>query len=121
MRAAWALAAALALVLTAPVSARAAGDPYPAGAQGYDISWPQCGEQPPHVGSFAVLGVNGGAPFSGNLCLQEQYADAPRSAPPSLYLNTGYLDSYRYFVTSGCRGQAGSVSGSNEERTAWAI
>jgi hypothetical protein len=121
MRAACAFAAVLVVLLMAPVAARADGDPYVTGSQGYDISWPQCGDKPPGVGTFAVLGVNGGAPFSGNICLQEQYLDAPRSAPPSLYLNTGYEDVYRYLVTSNCRNLAGSVSGTNDERTAWAI
>jgi hypothetical protein len=109
------------LVLMAPVPARADGDPYTTGSQGYDISWPQCGDKPPSVGTFAILGVNGGAPFSGNICLQEQYLDAPRSAPPSLYLNTGYEDSYRYLVTSNCRNLASAVSRTDDERTAWAI
>lgn len=101
--------------------ARAAGDPYISGEHGYDISWPQCGQPAPSYGQFAILGVNGGAPFSGNLCLVDQYAAAPRSAPPSLYINTGYEDSYRYSVTSGCRRQAHSISGTDSERQAWAI
>ncbi len=109
------------VVLMSPNPARAAGDPYSPGDQGYDISWPQCGGAPPSVGSFAIIGVNGGAPFSGNLCLTDQYAAAPRSAPPSLYINTGYRDSYRSEITSGCRRQAHSVSGTNDEREAWAI
>lgn len=120
-RAGGALAAALVLVLVAPVSTRAAGDPYISGSQGYDISWPQCGEPAPNYGSFAILGVNDGAPFSGNACLKEQYDNAPRSAPPSLYLNTGYEDSYRYLITPACREQAGSVSGTHDEKQAWAI
>src|SRR6266568_3147194 len=111
MRAAAGIAIAILITLISGTGARAAGDPYIAGEQGYDISWPQCGDPPPAVGTFAIIGVNGGAPFSGNLCMTDQYAAAPRSAPPSLYLNTGYQDDYRYQVTSG----------SNEERQAWAI
>jgi len=114
------LTAFLAMVLS-PNGARAAGDPYTPGEHGYDISWPQCGDPPPAVGTFAILGVNGGAPFSGNLCLTDQYAAAPRSAPPSLYLNTGYQDDYRDHITSGCMRQARSISGTNDERQAWAI
>ena len=121
MRTAAGVAIAILLVLVSGTGARAAGDPYLPGDKGYDISWPQCGDAQPSTGTFAILGVNGGAPFSGNLCLQDQYAAAPRSAPPSLYLNTGYEDSYKYLITPGCRGQAGSVSGTNEERQAWAI
>ena len=112
--------AALSLAAFLPASA-AAASPLPSGAVGSDISWPQCGDPMPSAGSFAVLGVNGGAPFSGNLCMMDQYANAPRSAPPSLYLNTGYLPEYRYLVTSGCRYQAHSITGMDIEREAWAI
>lgn len=121
MRAACASASALVLLLLAPVSAHAAGDPYTPGEHGYDISWPQCGDPTPRTGTFAVLGVNGGAPFSGNLCLQDQYVNAPRSAPPSLYLNTGYVPDYRYLITSSCRALAGPVAGTYDEKAAWAI
>ena len=116
-----ALIASLVLIFVSPNAARAAGDPYTAGDQGYDISWPQCGDAPPSVGSFAIVGVNGGAPFNGNLCMTDQYAAAPRSAPPSLYINTGYEESYQSETTSGCRRQAHSESGSDSEREAWAI
>ena len=121
MRIAAGVAVAILLALIPWTAARAAGDPYTPGDHGYDISWPQCGDPMPSVGSFAVIGVNGGAPFSGNLCLTDQYAAAPRSAPPSLYVNTGYEESYRYEITSGCRRQAHSISGSDLEREAWAI
>ena len=121
MRAACALLSAFVVILAFPSVARAAGDPYAAGDHGYDISWPQCGQPPPSVGSFAVLGVNWGAPFTGNPCLIDQYSAAPRATPPALYVNTGYEDSYRYFVTPGCRQQSRSIAGTNDERMAWAI
>ena len=121
MRAACALGTAILLLFATTIHARAMGDPYTPGEKGYDISWPQCGSPMPSAGSFAVIGVNGGAPFSGNLCMMDQYANAPRSAPPSLYLNTGYLPQYRYLITSGCRHQAHSITGMDIEREAWAI
>jgi len=121
MRFAGAAVVAFLICLLSPQAALAAGDPYNSGDKGYDISWPQCGKPPPAVGSFAIIGVNGGSPFTGNLCMVDQYSDAPRSAPPSLYINTGYEDSYRYLVTSGCRTQSHSISGTDEERMAWAI
>ena len=101
--------------------ARAAGDPYIPGQPGYDISWPQCGDAPPATGTFAVIGINGGAPFTPNPCATDQYAAAPRSAPPSLYLNTGYDESYSRYITQNCRQQAFSVMGTFPEREAWAI
>jgi hypothetical protein len=121
VRVASAALVAFALCLFGAQTAFAAGDPYYSGDRGYDISWPQCGKAAPSVGSFAVIGVNGGSPFTGNLCMADQYAAAPRSAPPSLYINTGYEQSYRYLVTPGCRQQSHSIPGTDEGRMAWAI
>lgn len=107
------------VVMVQPV--RAMGDPYIPGEHGYDVSYPQCGDAPPSTGTFAIIGVNGGSPFTGNPCLTEQYADAPRSAPPSLYINTAYEDDFARLVTSNCRAQAHAVGGLDIERQAWAI
>jgi hypothetical protein len=121
LRAAAAIAVAFLLVLSSSTSVRAVGTPYIPGESGYDISWPQCGDPPPATGTFAIIGINGGAPFTPNPCLNDQYAAAPRSAPPSLYLNTGYDESYRDFITRNCRQQASWVMGTGLEREAWAI
>src|SRR4029077_1359819 len=121
MRIAAGVVLAILLALMPSTGARAMGDPYTSGQTGFDISWPQCGDPAPTSGSFAVIGVNGGAPFSGNLCMMDQYGAAPRSAPPSLYINTGFSESYAAYITSGCRHQAHAVAGSNAEREAWAI
>ncbi len=61
----------------------------PAGSIGHDVSYPQCGKELP-VGAFGVVGVNGGRTFSGNPCLETQYAWA-KSLPHQamVYLNTG--------------------------------
>ena len=107
------------LLFTHP--ARAMGDPYISGEHGYDISYPQCGQPPPSTGTFAILGANWGSPFSGNPCLAEQYANSPRSAPPSLYINTGYQDDFAFLVTPGCKSQSHSIRGLDAERRAWAI
>jgi hypothetical protein len=60
-------------------------DPYPAGGNGYDISWPQCGGPYPPVAPVAVVGVNDGVAFSANPC----YASEASWAGPALttYLN----------------------------------
>ncbi len=120
MRAASALLIAIAGALLLPNVAQAAGDPYSKGDHGYDISWPQCGEPVP-AGSFAVIGVNGGAPFSANLCMIDQYAVAPGTTPPSLYINTGYQDSYRRFITPACWSASRAIPGTDAGRDAWAM
>jgi hypothetical protein len=40
-----------------------------ASTTGYDISYPQCNGSFPASPSFGIVGVNGGKPFSANLCL----------------------------------------------------
>ncbi len=62
-------------------------------AVGYDISYPQCGDDYPESFAFAVVGVNGGRVFSPNPCFGPD-ADDPSQlewAGPDteLYFNTG--------------------------------
>src|SRR3954452_16517819 len=74
---------------------------------GVDVSWPQCnGGIPALTPGFAVVGVNGGRPFTDNPCLAEQitYAkglsgysayinlDAPRGEDPRSYGRRSALD-----------------------------
>ncbi len=100
------------------VNAFASG-PYSSGTTGYDVSYPNCGVTPP--GAFAIVGVNGGRPFSSNSCLGAEYTAAPQSPLPSLYINTGYSGAYRKSITSGCSGRVVAVTGSNAQKQAWAI
>lgn len=61
----------------------------PAGAVGYDVSWPQCGRALPPDGDAAVLGVNGGRPYTDNPCLAGQYQWAISNRRQiAFYLNT---------------------------------
>ncbi len=83
--------------------------PYTSGQTGYDISYPQCSAASTPGGSFGIIGVNDGRPFTANPCFGKEYAGVANSA----YMNTGYAKAYRSNVTSGC--SAGAPS------TAWAI
>jgi len=108
------------ITVIAAMGALAATDPYPTGLAGYDVSYPQCGGTAAS-GSFGIVGVNGGRPFTDNSCLGAEYAAAPKSTAPSLYINTGYAGAYRNNITAGCSALSGSVSGTSREVQAWAI
>lgn len=56
--------------------------------QGYDISYPQCGDPLPGGGAFGIVGVNGGAPLTSNKCLAEQDGWAQTTKARALYINT---------------------------------
>ena len=61
-----------ALLLVSTASAAGAAPPT-AASTGYDVSYPQCGRRLPAPGAFAIVGVNGGLPYSPNPCLKAQY------------------------------------------------
>ena len=71
-----AAAAALAVVLTAATgpAALAAEPTASTVAQGYDVSYPQCGRTLPARGDIAVVGVNAGTGTTTNPCLGDQLA-----------------------------------------------
>jgi len=70
-------------------------DPYPAGAIGYAISWPQCGgPYPEEPFAFGIIGITYGWAFSRNPCFAEEYRWAERGQyHPSIYMNTNYVAS----------------------------
>jgi hypothetical protein len=77
--------------LNRPIVGMAAGlslDPYPPGSTGYDISWPQCGDQvfPAAPFAFDVVGVNDGRAFTHNPCLSDERAWG-ETALLSAYIN----------------------------------
>lgn len=56
---------------------------------GYDISYPQCGKPLPtkYVG-YAIIGLNGGKPFTKNNCFQSQWDWALTHDAVAVYINT---------------------------------
>lgn len=83
-----------------------ANGPYSAGAQGYDISWPQCGGAYPATPfAFGIVGVTDGRAFTLNPCLASEYLweqSATSSSQLSLYMNLNYPAG-----TSASAGQSG--------------
>jgi hypothetical protein len=56
---------------------------------GVDVSWPQCGPlgMPSVQPGFVVVGINGGKPFTDNVCLAREVAWARSRTGVSAYLN----------------------------------
>lgn len=69
-------------------------EPYPRGAVGFAISWPQCGAgypEPPFA--FGIIGVTNGSAMTRNPCFADEYRWAERGRyPPAIYLNTNYRE-----------------------------
>ena len=82
------LLAGLALPACHPTPVSAAELPA-AQVPGFDISWPQCGKAyPAGPVAFAVVGINGGRPYTANPCFLEQYRWAQRvEKTPAVYVN----------------------------------
>jgi hypothetical protein len=79
--------------ITINVAPQATTRPAPL-AEGFDISFPQCGGPEPIAPAFGVVGVNGGRVFTGNPCLARQYVWALTAGSPvqprvAFYMNTG--------------------------------
>jgi len=84
---------------------------YSPGARGFDLSYPNCARRPATDPDFAILGVNGGRPFTFNPCLRRQYGWFA-AGPQAVYLNTGYDSSLRRRITPACALATGSLHGS---------
>ena len=82
---------AVVLVVATATLAIAAGTTVPASSTGYDISWPQCNSVFPTSPGFGIVGVNDGAPFTVNKCLDRElrWAMGATNPVPAFYLNSG--------------------------------
>jgi hypothetical protein len=80
-----------ALSVAAATIALAASTPIPASSTGFDISWPQCNSVFPPSPGFGIVGVNNGAPFTVNKCLDRElrWAQSGANPVPAFYLNSG--------------------------------
>jgi hypothetical protein len=99
---------------------------YASTAVGYDISYPQCTAAYPN-GSFGIVGVNQGYPFSYyNSCFSSEWAYASTTPSASLYINTGYDPSYTNstdgrHATADCLSKSSTIRGSSSQQKAWAV
>src|SRR5258707_15348016 len=86
-----------------------AADPRPARADapqqipGFDISWPQCSKAyPPGPVAFAIIGINGGKPYTANPCFRDEYRWAQRlEKNPAVYVNVEFPPPDRVEAQSG--------------------
>jgi len=114
-----------ALVSTGVSASAATNGPY--AGTGYDISYPQCNgtslQSSLPSGSFGIVGVNHGRPFTSNPCFAAGYKYAATSGrTPSLYINTAYSGAYRRSITPYCSQQLQSVAwriGCSEAESSW--
>jgi hypothetical protein len=124
-KAAFGSAVAAVFLVAAHSSAAAAFDPYVSKTGGYDYSYLQCGTAAPS-GSFGIVGVNAGYPFTYyNNCLAAEYAAAARTGKASVYVNTGYDPTYTAIdgrhTTQPCATQSQTVTGTPDQQAAWAV
>jgi hypothetical protein len=108
-------------------SALASSDIYSGLAQGYDISYPQCGAALPS-GAFGIVGIDHGRPFDPdnqygpNPCLAQEYAAAEATGHAALYMNTGYAGTYySNHPVPTCVTQSQGVAGGRSVQQAWEI
>lgn len=91
----WVTACLIGALLSVAVSPAAYARSKPHSANGYDVSYPQCGKTLP-AATFGIVGVNDGIVFSANPCLgtgdgpsELAWAQAAANHAPAFYANTG--------------------------------
>ena len=92
---------------------------YSPGAVGYDVSYPNCTASVPSTPEFAVIGLNGGRPFTANPCFASEWAAARK--PRGVYINTAYSNAMFAQSTPSCRADARSRSSRPAVQRAYAV
>jgi hypothetical protein len=85
--------------------------PYPAGAAGFDISFPQCGKTYPARSAVAVVGVNHGSAFTINPCFSREASWAGSHLTAYLNLNSPTAAE----AATGDRGPDGTCAGGDPD------
>jgi LysM repeat protein len=96
----------------------AESNPYWSGQIGVDISYPNCAA-PPGTREFAVIGLNGGRPFTTNPCFAAEWAAA--TSRRSVYINTAYSPTLARHITPDCAAAASAEGLRPSARRAYAI
>jgi LysM repeat protein len=97
----------------------APADPYQSGADGVDVSYPNCATAGPPTG-FVVVGLNAGRPFTLNPCAASEFAWAHAGAGPAgIYLNSSFSPQIERFIQPGCLGKGSEPSAALAR--AWAL
>jgi hypothetical protein len=131
-RSRWAITLTAVAALVGPPAAASAApvEREPARSSvGYDVSYPQCGDELPDDAAFAVVGVNGGLATRTNPCLAAQLewaasssGEVPGQEPLQLYLNTANPGQVRHLVTTWPEDgdtPYGDCDGSNSTACSW--
>jgi hypothetical protein len=104
-------AASVSTLVPLPLAASPPGNPYAAAGRGYDLSYPDCSRSRPTQAGFAILGVNGGRPFTFNPCLAREYGWYRTTGPQAVYVNTGYEVSLAGKITGACALTSAGLTG----------
>jgi len=95
--------------------------PYASGATGYDVSYPDCSRSSPPPGSFGIVGVTHGRPFTVSGCVAAEYRWAAADATaPRLYFNTAYSGAYQKDITATCQASIPATLTDRAQRQGWA-
>jgi LysM repeat protein len=99
-----------------------AADPFGAGEDGYDVSYPNCTRATPAPRGFVVIGADAGRPFTVNPCFAREYQWAlGLGKQPDFYLNSAYSPELFGSIAPACRRRASSQPLGKAAQQAYAL